>query len=809
MYIGDTDDGSGLHHMVYEVVDNSIDEALAGHCSRVDVILHTDGSCSVEDDGRGIPVDIHKEEGRSAAEVIMTVLHAGGKFDNTSTEGKNAYKVSGGLHGVGVSCVNALSEKLWLTVWKDGKQYEMTFTRGKADAPLAQVGPAARRGTKVRFKPDTEIFNNVLDFSFETLSQRLRELSYLNQGVHIRITDERTGESHDFFNAGGISAFVEHLNRNKTSLHKPPIYIKDEKQDTTVEVALQWNDSYQETLYCFTNNIRNRDGGAHLEGFRAAMTRVINTYAEKNNLLSAKVTLSGDDVREGLTAVLSAKVPDPKFSSQTKDKLVSSEVKGIVQAIVYDKLTNFFEENPREAKAILEKAIEAARAREAARKARELTRRKGALDGGGLPGKLADCQERDPALSELYIVEGDSAGGSAKQGRNRANQAILPLKGKVLNVEKARFDKILGHNELRILIQALGTGIGKEEFKVENLRYHKIVLMTDADVDGSHIRTLLLTFFYRQMPELVERGHLYIAQPPLYKVKKGKTEKYLKDERALEEFLFQKALDGWTLTLPGGAELKGAALVRELKKWGEMGQLYAKLDRRGYSKPLVDGLLAAGLLDADRFHSALSVAVLAKAVEHAKLGTCQVESTEAVEGTETTEPVPAVHTLKLVRMHLSRPISLWIDANVAHWHEFRRLAALKTDLQAFLGGELKLARVKAAKAEKGAEKDEDEIAEAPKLDKEMTFQEPEALMAAVMEEGKRGLSVQRYKGLGEMNPEQLWETTMDPERRTFLQVRVDDAVEADEIFTVLMGDAVEPRRRFIESNALLAENIDI
>ncbi|MBI3131878.1 MAG: DNA topoisomerase (ATP-hydrolyzing) subunit B [Acidobacteria bacterium] len=807
MYIGDTDDGSGLHHMVYEVVDNSIDEALAGHCTRVDVILHTDGSCSVEDDGRGIPVDIHKEEGRSAAEVIMTVLHAGGKFDNTSTEGKNAYKVSGGLHGVGVSCVNALSEKLWLNVWKDGQEYAMTFTRGKADKPLAKVGPAARRGTRVRFKPDTEIFNNVLDFSFETLSQRLRELSFLNQGVHIRITDERTGENHDFFNAGGLPAFVEHLNRNKGVLHKPPIYIKDEKNDTTVEVALQWNDSYQETLFCFTNNIRNRDGGAHLEGFRAAMTRVINTYAEKNNLLkSAKVTLSGEDVREGLTAVLSAKVPDPKFSSQTKDKLVSSEVKGVVQGIVYDKLTNFFEENPREAKAILEKAIDAARAREAARKARELTRRKGALDGGGLPGKLADCQERDPALSEIYIVEGDSAGGSAKQGRNRANQAILPLKGKVLNVEKARFDKILGHNELRILIQALGTGIGKEEFKIENLRYHKIVLMTDADVDGSHIRTLLLTFFYRQMPELVERGHLYIAQPPLYKVKKGKTEKYLKDERALEEFLFQKALDGWTLTLPAGSELKGANLVRELKKWGEMGQLYAKLDRRGYSKPLVDGLLTAGLLDADRFNSALSVAVLAKAVENARLGTCEVQSTEAVEGTETTEAVAAIHTLKLVRMHLSRPISLWIDAHVAHWHEFRRLAALKLDLQNFLGGELKLSRMKAAPK---AEKDEDEGAEPPKLDKEMTFTEPEALMAAVMEEGKRGLSVQRYKGLGEMNPEQLWETTMDPERRTFLQVRVDDAVEADEIFTVLMGDAVEPRRRFIESNALLAENIDI
>jgi DNA gyrase subunit B len=807
MYIGDTDDGSGLHHMVYEVVDNSIDEALAGYCTRVDVILHTDGCCSVEDNGRGIPVDIHKEEGRSAAEVIMTVLHAGGKFDNTNTEGKNAYKVSGGLHGVGVSCVNALSEKLWLTVWKDGKEHGMTFTRGKADKPLAVVGPTAKQGTRVRFKPDTTIFNNVLDFSFETLSQRLRELSYLNQGVHIRITDERTGDTHDFMNAGGISAFVEHLNRNKTPLHKPPIYIRDEKQDTTVEVALQWNDSYQETLYCFTNNIRNRDGGAHLEGFRAAMTRVINTYAEKNNLLkSAKVTLSGEDVREGLTAVISAKVPDPKFSSQTKDKLVSSEVKGVVQTIVYDKLTTFFEENPREAKAILEKAIEAARAREAARKARELTRRKGALDGGGLPGKLADCQERDPALSELYIVEGDSAGGSAKQGRNRANQAILPLKGKVLNVEKARFDKILGHNELRILIQALGTGIGKEEFKVENLRYHKIILMTDADVDGSHIRTLLLTFFYRQMPELVERGHLYIAQPPLYKVKKGKTERYLKDERALEEFLFQKALDGWVLTLPNGDEHKGATLVRELKKWGEVGQLYAKLDRRGYAKPLVDALLEYGLLDAERFLTAPGLVELAQRLEKAGLGKCEIESTEAseIEGEQT----PAIHRLRLVRIHMSRPITLWMDNHVAHWHEFRRLAALKHDLAAFLGGELKLRRLK---AEKAAAKDEDdEPSDTPaKLEKEMTFNDPETLLTTVMEEGKRGLSIQRYKGLGEMNPEQLWETTMDPERRTFMQIRVDDAVEADEIFTILMGDAVEPRRRFIEGNALLAENIDI
>ena len=808
MYIGDTDDGSGLHHMVYEVVDNAIDEALAGYCTRVDVILHVDGSCSVEDNGRGIPVDIHREEKRSAAEVIMTVLHAGGKFDNTATDGKNAYKVSGGLHGVGVSCVNALSEKLWLTVWKDGREHTMTFTRGKADKPLAVKGPTTKRGTRVRFKPDTEVFNNVLDFSFETLSQRLRELSYLNQGVHIRVTDERTGEHHDFLNAGGIGAFVEHLNRNKAVLHKPPIHLVDTREDAPtrqlieVELALQWNDSYQETLFCFTNNIRNRDGGSHLEGFRAGMTRVINSYAEKNNLLkSAKVALTGEDVREGLTAVISVKVPDPKFSSQTKDRLVSSEVKGIVQAIVYERLNTFFEENPREAKAILEKAIEAARAREAARKARELTRRKGALDGGGLPGKLADCQEKDPALSEIFIVEGDSAGGSAKQGRERRTQAILPLKGKVLNVEKARFDKILGHNELRVLIQALGTGIGAEEFKIENLRYHKVVLMTDADVDGSHIRTLLLTFFYRQMPEIVERGHLYIAQPPLFKVKKGKTEKYLKDERGLEEFLFQKALDGWSLTLPSGEERKGAQLVRELKKWGEVQHLYQKLERRSYARPLVDRLLREGLLDPERFDAAAAVADLGGKLEAAGLGKAEVESTEAVEAES--GPQPAVHRLRLVRMHLSRPITLWIDSHVANWGEFRRLAALREELEAFTGGTLRLRRLKETKETKA---DDDE---APVLGKEMSFEDPESLLAAVLEEGKRGLGIQRYKGLGEMNPEQLWETTMDPERRTLLQVRVDDAVEADEIFTILMGDAVEPRRNFIESNALLAENIDV
>jgi len=799
MYIGDTDDGSGLHQMVYEVVDNSVDEALAGYCTRVDVFIHDDGSCSVEDNGRGIPTDLHKEENRSAAEVIMTVLHAGGKFDD------NSYKISGGLHGVGVSCVNALSERLWLTIWRDGKEHAMTFTRGHADAPLALVGPTTRRGTRVRFKPDVEIFHYKLDFSFEVLSQRLRELSYLNKGVHIRITDERSGEHHDFFNAGGIDAFVEHLNRTKTALHKPPIHIEDTKSDITVEVSLQWNDTYQETLYCFTNNIRNRDGGAHLEGFRAAMTRVINTYAEKNNLLkSAKVTLSGEDVREGLTAVISAKVPDPKFSSQTKDKLVSSEVKGIVQTIVYDRLTSFFEENPREAKAILEKAIEAARAREAARKARELTRRKGTLDSAGLPGKLADCQEKDPAVSEIFLVEGDSAGGSAKQGRDRRTQAILPLKGKVLNVEKARFDKILAHNELRILIQALGTGIGAEDFKVENLRYHKIVLMTDADVDGSHIRTLLLTFFYRQMPELVLRGHLYIAQPPLYKVKKGKQERYLKDERGLEEYLFNKALDGWTLTLPGGEEHQGPTLVREMKKWGEVKALYAKLERRGYARPLVDAMLNEGLLDEGRFLSAESLGSFMNALVDQDMGQCELDSVEAMEVDG--EAIPAVHRLKLTRMHLSRPITLWIDEQVSHWGEFRRLMALRHDLTAFSGGTLKLRRTGAAPVAADPDEPENTLG---KQAKELSFASAEDMLVMVLEEGKRGVGIQRYKGLGEMNPEQLWETTMDPERRTLLQVQVDDAVEADEMFTILMGDAVEPRRRFIENNALLAENLDV
>jgi len=796
MYIGDTEDGSGLHQMVYEVVDNAIDEALAGYCTKVTVFIHDDGSCSIEDNGRGVPTDIHKEEKRSAAEVIMTVLHAGGKFDD------NSYKISGGLHGVGVSCVNALSERLWLTIWRDGLEHSLTFTRGKADAPLLATGSTSKRGTMVRFKPDRDIFHSKLDFSFDTLSQRLRELSYLNKGVKICITDERTGEYNNFFNSGGIDAFVEHLNRTKVVINKIPIHIEDVKNDIVAEISLQWNDTYQETIYCFTNNIRNRDGGTHLEGFRAAMTRVVNTYAEKNNLLkSSKVTLSGEDVREGLTAVISTKIPDPKFSSQTKDKLVSSEAKGIVQAIVYDRLTNFFEENPRYAKAILEKVVEAARAREAARKAREFTRRKCSLDSGGLPGKLADCQEKDPVVSELFLVEGDSAGGSAKQGRDRRTQAILPLKGKVLNVEKARFDKILSHNELRVLIQALGTGIGVDDFKISNLRYHKVILMTDADVDGSHIRTLLLTFFYRQMPELVLRGHLYIAQPPLYKVKKGKQESYLKDDRALDEYVFNKALDSCTLVLPDNSERSGQDLVREMKKWSEVKYIYSKLGRRGYCRSLIDLLLSNGLLESDRFQTSESTLALMSILIEKNVGTCELISTNSTNADG--EIVRVIYQIKLTRIHLSRPITIYIDEHISRWGEFRRLMALHNDLISFNGGVLKLYRRMSASQSSTSDNDCDGKFEI------LSFDNAEDMLTAILEEGKRGINIQRYKGLGEMNPDQLWETTMDPERRILLKVQVNDAVEADEMFTVLMGDAVEPRRNFIESNAVMAENLDI
>ena len=800
MYIGDTEDGSGLHQMVYEVVDNAVDEALAGYCNKINIYLHDDGSCSVEDNGRGIPIDLHKEENRSAAEVIMTVLHAGGKFDS------NSYKISGGLHGVGVSCVNALSERLFLTIWRDGKEYAVTFTRGKADAPLALVGKATKKGTRVRFKPDFDVFSSQIDFSFDTLSQRLRELSYLNKGISIRIADERSGEYHNFYNSGGIDAFVEHLNRTKTVLHKLPIHIEDVKNNILVEVSLQWNTAYQEIIYCFTNNIRNRDGGAHLEGFRTAMTRAVNTYAEKNNLLkSAKVVITGEDVRDGLTAVVSVKVPDPKFSSQTKDKLVSSEVKGVVQAVTYDRLTNFFEENPRDAKIILEKIIEAARAREAARKAREFTRRKSSMDSSSLPGKLADCQEKDPTLSEIFLVEGDSAGGSAKQGRDRRIQAILPLKGKVLNVEKARFDKIISHNELRILIQALGTNIGTEYFNISSLRYNKIILMTDADVDGSHIRTLLLTFFYRQMPELVLRGHLYIAQPPLYKVKKGKQETYLKDDRALEEYLFNKALDGWSLTLPGGDERKGSVLVRDLKKLGEVKHLYAKLEKRGYTRHLVDILLAEGLLDESKFNTEESVSDFVRVLNGKNIGLCELKVTNTVD--TSSERDITTYQIKLDCMHSCRPITLYIDEQISRWGEFRRLINLKQDLVNFHNGAIKLHRINNQTKIHNANNELENTID--KHTDELVFNTAEEVLSMVLEEGKRGISIQRYKGLGEMNPDQLWETTMDPNRRTLLKVQVDDAVEADEIFTILMGDAVEPRRCFIENNAILVENLDI
>ena len=815
MYIGDTDDGSGLHHMVYEVVDNAIDEALAGYATFVGVTLNADGSASVTDDGRGIPTDMH-DEGVSAAEVLRTQLHAGGKFD------QNSYKVSGGLHGVGVSVVNALSDYLLLKIHRSGKTHEMRFERGDAVSPLVITGDAPLRdsgepltGTEVTFLPSLTTFSHI-DFDRKTLEHRLRELAFLNSGVTILFKDLRGAEPFEetLHYEGGIEAFVRHLDKAKTPLIRNPLVIRGRKEKVEIDMALWWNDSYHETMLCFTNNIPQRDGGTHLSAFRGALTRIITNYAESSGATKReKVSVTGEDAREGLTCVLSVKVPDPKFSSQTKDKLVSSEVRPAVEGLVSEGLASWFEEHPVEAKQIVSKITEAAAAREAARKARELTRRKSALDISSLPGKLADCQERDPAKSEIFIVEGDSAGGSAKQARNRENQAVLPLRGKILNVERARFDKMLGSDQIGTLITALGAGIGRDDFDIEKIRYHKIVIMTDADVDGAHIRTLLLTFFYRQMPELVARGHLYIAQPPLYKVKKGKTEKYLKDERALEEFLFQKALDGWSLTLPDGSEHKGPTLVREMKKWGEVKQLYSKLDRRGYSQPLVDALLAAGLLDADRFSERAELEQLATAVTQQKLGSCELETAEAVElpaaGEEPAITIPASHRLRVVRMHLNRPITLWIDSQVAHWGEFRRLASLHVELAAFRGGELRLRRLKDVKEAAKEVAAEEEGEGTPKLGKEQVFTDPEAMLAMVMEEGKRGLGIQRYKGLGEMNPEQLWETTMDPERRTLLQVRVDDAVEADEIFTILMGDAVEPRRRFIETNALLAENIDI